>query len=129
MKLHYSTNSVSFPKAYIALAFGAFILAGCTGTATPVAGLDVEAVQGSEENIASLTRVVNGNPTDPEGANSVRRRVITTRHCPSTRNMMKPISAVAMSITPPAVLIQHSMISAPRSAWIRPIPALITIAV
>ncbi|MGO7425346.1 tetratricopeptide repeat protein, partial [Rhizobium ruizarguesonis] len=53
-----------------ALALAAmFGLAGCDTTNTSDAVIRIDKAQGSEENIASLTAVINANPRDPEGYN------------------------------------------------------------
>jgi tetratricopeptide (TPR) repeat protein len=53
-----------------ALAFAAmFGLAGCETSNTSDAVIRIDKAQGSQENIASLTAVINANPRDPEGYN------------------------------------------------------------
>ena len=46
----------------------ALILSACT-TSNSVSGLSIEKEQGTEENISSLTRVVERNPNNPEAYN------------------------------------------------------------
>ena len=54
------------PALALAAMFG---LAGCETTNTTDAVIRIDKAQGSEENIASLTAVINANPKDPEGYN------------------------------------------------------------
>ena len=52
-----------------ALAAAAFALAAsaCTTTTTTTDLTGIDRAQGSQENIASLTAVINRSPNDPEG--------------------------------------------------------------
>ena len=45
------------------------LLASCSTTSQTTDLIAVDRAQGSEENIASLTSVINANPSDPEGYN------------------------------------------------------------
>jgi tetratricopeptide (TPR) repeat protein len=61
-----SQKSVILASLALAAALG---LAGCETTNTSDAVIRIDKAQGSQENIASLTAVINANPRDPEGYN------------------------------------------------------------
>ena len=66
------TRSLRSPKIAVLPVFAivtALGLAGCTTGSTSDAVIRIDKAQGSQENIASLTSVINANPQDPEGYN------------------------------------------------------------
>ena len=44
-------------------------LSACASSPTPTDVISIDRTQGSQQNISSLTAVINANPSDPEGYN------------------------------------------------------------